>query len=403
MRSITLYGAFLLLLVILCASCKVQPPVIPSLKESFSKKDKNPFGTYVFYNQLKQLFYHNELHTKRENFENVWQNISDTASIYISVSKNLFLSEAGQKAMLSYVNNGNTMFISSENIDSSLLDSLGCKAGQLNLSDEELANMQYTYVKMDTAFYADTRPYTYFYFPLNNHYKQYDTSITNVLGINKFGKANFIEVFYGKGRFYLHCEPRVFSNYFLLQNKNYQYLQDVFAFTNATPEHVYWDDYYNKKNYPPSGQGSKNAFQLLLQYPATARALWLALLLLAFYILFGGKRRQRIVATIVTNTNSTVAFTETVGRLYLQKKDNRNMADKLIMYFQEHIRKQYYLNTSQVNDDFITTLSRKVNVQKEITEALFKTISLVQNATVISDQQLLLLNQQIEKFYKNKI
>ena len=386
----------------LYASCSVQQPVIPSLKETFSKKDKNPFGSYVFYSQVKQLFYHNELHVKKENFENVWQNISDTASIYISVSKNLFLSEAGQKAMLSYVNNGNTMFISSENIDSSLLDSLGCKAGQLHLADEELANMQYTYVKMDTTFYEGTRPYTYFYFPLNNHFIQYDTSITNVLGTNRFGKANFIEVFYGKGRFYLHCEPRAFSNYFLLQNKNYRYLQDVFAFTNAAPEHVYWDDHYNKKNYPPSGQGSKNAFQLLLQYPATARALWLALLLLALYILFGGKRRQRIVATIATNTNTTVAFTETVGRLYLQKKDNRNMADKMIMYFQEHIRKQYYLNTSQINDDFITTLSRKVNVPKEITEALFQSISLVQNSPTISDQQLLLLNQQIEKFYKNK-
>lgn len=377
--------------------------MIPSLKETFSKGDKNPFGSYVFYNQLKQLFYHNELHTKREHFENVWQNISDTASIYISVSKNLFLSKAGQKAMLGFVNNGNTMFISSENIDSTLLDSLGCKAGQLNLSAEELANMQYTYVKMDSSFYAGTTPYTYFYFPLNNNFKQYDTSTTNVLGINKFGKANFIEVFYGKGRFYLQCEPRAFSNYFLLQNKNYQYLQDVFAFTNATPEHVYWDDYYNKKNYPPSGQGSKNAFQLLLQYPSTAWAFWLTLLLLALYILFGGKRRQRIVATIATNTNTTVAFTETVARLYLQKKDNRNMADKMIMYFQEHIRKQYYLNTSQVNEDFIRTLSRKVNVQKEITEALFKTITLVQNSAVISDQQLLLLNQQIEKFYKNKI
>ena len=141
----------------------------------------------------------------------------------------------------------------------------------------------------------------------------------------------------------------------------------------------------------------------MLQYPATARAFWLVLLLVAVYILFGGKRRQRIVESVASNTNTTVAFTETVGHLYLQKKDNRNIADKMIMYFMEHIRKQYYLNTSQVNDDFITTLSRKSNVPKEITEDLFRSINLVHNSFEITDQQLLLLNQQIDIFYKNNI
>ena len=107
--------------------------------------------------------------------------------------------------------------------------------------------------------------------------------------------------------------------------------------------------------------------------------------------------------SVALNTNTTVAFTETVGHLYLQKKDNRNIADKMIMYFMEHIRKQYYLNTSQVNDDFITTLSRKSNVPKEITEDLFRSINLVHNSFEITDQQLLLLNQQIDIFYKNNI
>lgn len=403
MRSINLYGLFLLLLIILFSACGIKQPAIPTLKETFSKKDKNPFGSYVFYNQIKQLFYNNELNIKKENFETVWQNIADTASIYILVSKNLFLSEAGHIAMLNYVNNGNTLFISSENIDSTLLDSLGCKASQPYFADQVLANMTSTDVRVDSFFYKTTTPYTYFYFPLNNHFTAYDTSNANVLGTNQLGKANFIEVFYGKGRFYLHCEPRALSNYFLLQKKNYLYLQDLFAFIGTLPEHIYWDDYYNKKNYRPTASGSKNAFQILLQYPATARAFWLVLLLLALYILFGGKRRQRIVTTIAPNTNTTVAFTETVGRLYLQKKDNRTIADKMILYFMEHIRKQYYLNTSLVNDDFMTTLSRKANVQKETVEDLFRSINLVHNSFEITDQQLLLLNQQIDIFYKNKI
>ena len=401
MKLILLYYPFFLLMALPFASCNFNKQALPSLKETFSKKDKNPFGGYVFYNQLQQIFYHNDLHTEKQNFETVWQNISDTAALYISISKNLYLSEAAQKAMLNYVNRGNTLFISSENIDSSLLDFLGCKADQSFPKTVYLEDMKYTSVSMDRAMYYDTATYTYYYLPFAGYFNKYDTSITNVLGINEKGKANFIEIFYGKGRVYLHCEPRALSNYFLLQHKNYLYLQNLFTLTAKTPEHIYWDDYYNKRNYPASANGSKNAFQLLLQYPATAGAFWLVLLLLALYILFGGKRRQRIVTTIPPNTNTTVAFTETIGRLYLQKKDNSNIAGKMIMYFQEHIRKQYFLNTSHVNDEFITTLSRKSNVPIETTAALFTLVNQLQDAPEISDEQLLFLNRQIDIFYKN--
>lgn len=391
-----------MLLAIICIACKQQQS-LPSLKETFSKKDKNPFGGYVFYNQVDLLFNHNVIHIEKENFEIVWQSISDTSSLYISISKNLFLTEAGEKAMLNYVESGNTLFISSQYIDSTLLDSLGCKVVSASPFTETLENIRPTSVRMDTVVYNKPGPYNYFYLPLNSYFKNYDTSNTNVIGKNDAGNANFIEIFHGKGKFYLQCEPRAMSNYFLLQQKNYQYLQNIFTFISPVPQHVYWDDYYNKRNYKPNGKNAKSGISLLLQYPQMAWAFWLLVLLLALYILFGGKRRQRIVDTIPPNTNTTVAFTETVGHLYLQKKDNRNIADKMIMYFQEHIRKQYFLNTSQVNAGFIATLSRKSNTPQANTEALFALILEVQQSAQISDVQLLLLNQRIENFYKNKL
>ena len=133
-----------------------------------------------------------------------------------------------------------------------------------------------------------------------------------------------------------------------------------------------------------------------------AWAFWLLLVFGLLYILFGGKRRQRIVPTLTPNKNTTLAFTETIGRLYLQKKDNRNIADKLITYFMEHIRNQYYLNTSHTDEGFITTVARKANHSPEKTEKLFTTIRNIQQSPQVSDEELLLLNQQLEHFYKNK-
>jgi hypothetical protein len=307
-------------------------------------------------------------------------------------------------SMLNFVSNGNSMFIASENIDTTFLNTIGFEQGTPKQGFEDLIfSMHYTYVKLQSGVFYDTTAFTYYYVPFKNYFSNYPGISTKVLGRNENGAANFIVLFYGKGRFYLHCDPRAFSNYFLLQKENYKYLQQVFSFTPAIPEHIYWDDYYNKRNLRPNESGDKSWLGVLMQYPAMAWAFWLIFSLLALFVLFDSKRRQRIIKPLQPNVNTSVAFTETVGRLYLQKKDNRNIADKMITYFLEHIRNQYFLNTNHLNDEFIDTLSRKSNVPLQQTTKLFNIINLVQQSFEIDDRQLLSLNQQIENFYKHKL
>jgi hypothetical protein len=398
LKRITTYYFVALLAVMLSCNNKNS---LPSLRETFSKDDKIPFGTYVAYNQLQQLYYRNDIQDEKENFETNWRAIYnstfDTGALYVCISRNLYLSDNDVASMLEYVSNGNTLFISSQNISQNLLDTLGCSV--VNDESDDWQSLTNTSVQMQSSLELDSSTYGYFFLPFKSHFSKYDTSHAEILGVNDSGQPNFILNFYGKGRLYLHCEPRALSNYFLLRKDNYRYLQNLLAFTPPTVEHVFWDDYYNKHNYLHS---SNSTFSILFQYPAMGWAFWLLLIALLLYILFGGKRRQRIVPVISPMKNTTVAFTETIGRLYFQKKDNKNMADKMITYFFEQIRNQFFLNTNQINDDFITTLSRKSSVPKETTEELFKTITGIQDKSSISDQELLLLNQQIENFYKNK-
>ena len=372
---------------------------IPSLKETFSFSDKDPFGTYAAHEQVKQLFYQNEVTVKKTRLSTALKDNYDNNSLYINISKNFFLTPDELSTMLSFVSRGNSMFISSENIDTSFLNTVGFP--QPKDFKSYGMEMRTTTVQLDPMFYNDNSRFGYFYLPADNYFSTWHGEyLMNTLGSNESGKANFVVLFYGKGRFYLHCEPRVFSNYFLLQQDNYRYLQNIFSFIPAVPEHIFWDDFYNKRNYPPNEESDKNGLSVLLKYPAMAWAFWLTLLSLLLYIIFGGKRRQRIVKPLPENVNTSVAFTETVGQLYLQKKDNRNMADKMILYFLEHIRNQYFLNTNQFNDDFITVLSRKSNVSKEQTTKLFRLMNDIQQSAAIDDQQLLSLNQQLEQFYK---
>lgn len=390
--------AFLLLA--LMVSC-TRKQSLPSLRETYSLNDKNPFGTYVLYQQLNQFFYHNNLNVVKKNMQKSFAGNYDTASVYIAVSRNLFLADDEMNSLLNFVSNGNSVFIASENIDTSFLSNIGLRVGT-PVGNMDLS-LDYTHVKLQPDVYYDTTAFTYYYVPFHHYFSDYPAASVKVLGRNEKGDPNFIVLFYGKGRFYLHCDPRAFSNYFLLQKDNYRYVQQVFSFMPAIPEHIYWDDYYNKRNVPQHGNKDRSSLAVLLQYPSMAWAFWLILSLLVLFVLFDSKRRQRIIKPMQPNVNTSVAFTETVGRLYLQKKDNRNIADKMITYFLEHIRNQYFLNTNHLDAAFIDTLSRKSNVPLPQTENLFHTINEIQQSLDTSDQQLLLLNQQIENFYKHKI
>jgi hypothetical protein len=120
------------------------------------------------------------------------------------------------------------------------------------------------------------------------------------------------------------------------------------------------------------------------------------------YVLFNLKRKQRPIEIIKPNSNASVAFAETVGRLYYQQKNNRHLADKMITYFYEHIRNKYFINTTALNNEFINSLAGKSGVSPIETNELFNLIKNIQEQENISDEELMELNLKIENFNKIK-
>lgn len=404
------------LLVIGCNQQDKRP--MPPLSETYKKEDTKPFGSYVAYNHLKKLFDNRYIETTKEPFNHVWREIeaysTDTQySLYFLLAKNIELSDDEAIAMVDFIKAGNDMFIAADYIDSRFLDRIKCETERLDeIVSEVHGQMRETYVSMDFGSDFKTPAYKYYFYPFLNSFSGYDSSNTRVLGVNEAGKPDYIIMFIGKGRLYLHAAPRAFSNYFLLTNNNYHYLENVLSYLRFEPKNIYWDEYYKTKTISRgkktggSGGGSGNdnkfsSFNVIKNNPPLMWAFWLAVIALLLYILVNIKRRQRVINEIKTNTNSTVVFTETVGRLYLQKKNNNNIAEKMITYFYQHIRNSYFLNTTVVNDEFINTLSRKSGVSTEMTKKLFEKIEEINAGENVNDIELLRLNELIQNFYKN--
>ena len=391
----------LFMVIVATGSCKKSK--LPDLRETYSYRETKPFGTYAAKKIIETGFPYLVVQNVRRSFTTTNEMSSDSNAIYFCISRNLFVTEDDAQSMLDYVYKGNSLFISAANIDTNLLSRLLSRQLKADvIMDRIKMNYATTHVNLSNEISIPADSFGYYYKPFANAFTSINANYSYVLGYNELKLPNSFILFWGKGRMIVHCDPRAFSNYFLLKNNNYLYLQKMLSLVNEFPTAVYWDDYYRTQNTVNRKPGKFSALSEIMKHPALANAFWIFLAMLIIYILFNSKRRQRIIPVIRQNDNSSIAFTETIARLYLQHHDNKNIADKMITYFNEFIRKSYFLNAGANNSDFISALSRKSGVSFEQTTDLFATINEVNNKEQLDDQQLLKLNDLIQQFYKNR-
>ena len=408
------YFLFFLCVAVSICSCIQSGRVLPPLNEDYRKTDKRPFGSFIAYKEFKNLFNDRYVETVTDPFDEEWNVIKDYSSskkysLYFLITKNLVLNYTEVNAFMDYVKAGNDLFISADYIDTRLLENINCNNERMaEIVDETRGLMNQTNVGVYEGDNIKSHPYSYYYYPFLNSLSGYDTAFTKVLGVNEKKEPDYILLFWGKGRIYLHVAPRVFSNYFLLSGNNHEYLENVLSYLRSDPKNIYWDEYYKntnpnrRKGNNDSNEDNFSSLSVIRQHPPLLWAFWLGIIGLLLFILFNAKRKQRIINVVKPNINTTVNFTETVGRLYLQKKDNNHIAEKMITYFYEHIRNKYFINTSKIDDEFINSLSGKSGVPKETTQQLFSLIDRVHSGERVDDEMLVQLNIEIENFYKNQ-
>jgi hypothetical protein len=360
-------------------------------------RDKEPMGTNIAYRLLPYQFNADITLASKKTETNVnWFGyVKGTA--YIVIGKNISLDNDELEQLLNYVELGNEFFISASNIDYRLLDTLGVRhSREYSLTDDDTEHKKNTSLQIaDTAYYGN-KQYGFFYYPFMDIFTGYDSSVTRVLGVNQNRHANYIVVRHGKGKFYFHTEPSAFSNYFLLTANNTEYYKQVFSYLNKNANTVLWGDIY--KFGKPADDFS--ALSIFWKNPALKYAMLIACALMLLYIGFGSKRKRRLVPAMPPNTNASLSFVHTIGNLYLQKKDNRNIAVKMMTYFLEHVRNNYHLSTNNINTEFVQSLSRKSGIEEKKVQELMEKADYINTAEIVTDQELFDINNLIYEFYK---
>lgn len=396
-KSIKIYISVLVFIFILILVSDYDKPKPIDWRPTYSVNDKIPFGLYVFDKEIGGIFKKQKIQrisavTPYEFLDSKYDEDSlvETYSVkgtFVNISVQNNIDDQSMKEIMYFVSHGNNAFLSMANFPKPLLDSLKFEYTS-NFRPTDSAFVWMANKKLSRKAYKSTGD-------IADYFSKIDTLNTIVLGYQgnpkKKKNINFIKIPYKNGNFFLHMHPVAFTNYNMLKKDRYQYAENVLSYIPKGD--VFW---YTKLQTDENISGSP--LRYILSQPALAWAWYLFLIGMLIFMIFNAKRKQRIVPILQPLSNLTIDFTKTIGNLYYQEGDHKNIIDKKIIYFLERIRTEYLIDTTKLDDEFVKKLHHKTGKnEKDIQELVFL-INEHRNSYHDSiEQDLIRINNAIEK------
>jgi hypothetical protein len=353
-KTFKLYGLIFIIVMAVLALLELSKSEVTDWRKNFDVTEKSPFGLYIFSQEANHLLNGKVKRTDLSPYDFYKTQKLKPHNILIIESKPD--SESWNK-ILENVANGSDAMIIGGSLSEAIADSLSLATKTVTYEDSNVLFLTDTKFKNDSLNIDKFASGTGFYLIGKKG---------EILG-SKEGEeemANFIKVNHGKGHLYLHLEPLILTNYYLLKPGNEKYVQDVFSY--LPDRETIWFSGDNK-----NVAESRSPLRFILANPGLRYAWWLLLGGLLLFIIFNAKRKQRIVPIIEPKKNKSVEFVKSIGNLYLQEGNFHDMMAKKAQYFLHRVRLDLLIDTKDLDDKFIHLLHLKTGKSVEkITEAV---------------------------------
>lgn len=363
-----------------------------------------PYGFKLFNDAIPKLFPKaktNIMPVSNRSFSNY----NSEKSVYIVLAEKLFYNEQELWSLQQWLYSGNDIVLIGDEFGTELAnylylgkpnywyvkDNEGLTSGALNNAAAPAKAKVHTFSNFGTV----TRGYEFelykqdlfprgFKIDSSSSGSVADTlkNAMQVISSLENGLANAVMFQVGTGRLILVNSPLAFSNYALLQKNNYHYLEDVMSYVQPEVTRVYYGTGSVRQN-------DHSNWSVIWENMPVRIAVLLALLGVITYVLVNLRRKQNIIPIIKPLSNESKSFVETIASLYYNKRNNRNIALKMIQHMLEHIRTHYKLTTNELDAGFCEKLSLRSGNGLAETNALINKIKSIQDDTVIVDDKYL--------------
>lgn len=387
------------LLVLLIVFLLLQPAGI-SWNPTYSKRQTAPFADRALFERLEDIFPGEPVEARYvPAYELERELYSDSGSVkplnYLLIRGVASFDKYDTDALCRMADAGAHIFITGEQIGGKLADTLRID------TEFEMLQIQSAFGPSDSLRLNFENPafHTEKGYGMrsgeNKMYVSVPDSVDDIeiLGKNTNGNPVFVRKQMGEGAIYFHSVPLAFTNYYLLPANNSGYIARCLSYLPVAP--VYWDEYYKVGR-----QGASTPIRALLQVPALKTAWILVLTLALLYMLFQGKRRQRIIPVLRPFENSTLQFVGTVARLYYNRGDHTSLAKNKVRFFVERLRNRYHIAIVLTDEECIKAIAARSGVGEAGTRDVFRFSHHLNSAISVTEKELIDYNKRVEEFWR---
>jgi hypothetical protein len=348
------------------------------------------YRTELIENYNEETYEYTEEYVTYDEFGNeveAQDSILRSQNTWLYINKNYNIDPSSTKKLLLYIKNGGNALLSCEFFPRNLLDSLGIQqTRKWSVGDSAMFSIKGS----KPSFYLTKEFHA-------GHFTWKDGLKANSLGTFKYKNSQniyFAEIPFGKGKIWLHLYPVLFTNYELLKDNHYQLTQSTLSI--LPNQKILWMVKDQTGTFI-----SRHPLRFVKEHAPLRWSWYMGWILLAIFMLFSAKRKQRVVPIIPPVNNTTVDFTKTIGNLYFQEKDHYDLMSKKIQYFLEKVRSEYWMDTTILNEDFSRKLQAKTGKSEEKVQQVIQLIQKHQKQTSATEADLIALNNAINQLLEN--
>ncbi|MFN0032065.1 MAG: DUF4350 domain-containing protein [Flavobacteriales bacterium] len=236
-----------------------------------------------------------------------------------------------------------------------------------------------------------------------------DNKPVNIMGHFNDEYVNYIMCEHGLGKVYFHSTPLIFTNFNMVNDTAMNYCR--MAMADMGKGHVYWDednrDYDIAQQEPSQKDLTKpdeGPMEFILSEPMLKTAWYLLLAAGLLYLMFGAKRRQRIIPSADNMENTSIEYTEVISQMFMRQSDHKKLVKMKMDLFRAYLRDRLNLKlpAAMADEDeaLYLQIARKSNVTETLVKDIFEQNKYLSSIVVVETPDMLRFHHTLEKFYE---
>jgi len=380
------YYIFIALILITIIIVELEKPKPIDWRFTLEQKDKIPYGTYVLFNTINDIFNEKQIVINNKTTWELSKEQDESLKNYIYIAETFEIDKSETLTLLDLAEKGNNIFISSRRFAGLFADTLKFAVSYAFFNDS-ISKLNFYNKKLKRSI-----PYVYKKSASFNFFNSLDTTNCEILAYDKEKNVIFFRQAFGKGFFYVSTVPEVFTNYAMITEKNYEFAYKMLSYLPV--RNTIWDEYYK-----PFRKEKKSSLSFLLGERSLKTAYYMLLFTILLFVIFSAKRKQRIIPIIKPHKNKTTEFVHTISGLYYKSKNHKDIALKRFRYLNNFLQNKYNINLSDKEGVNIEKTALKTGTDSDLLKKLLFDHSKITKLETISEQLLIRFNKLIEDIY----